>query len=203
MSRRADDGGSMLVELLVGMVLMSVIGLIVLDGIVGGFKAQRGLQDRGEALAQIRTAAQRVTRQVREANPVDHAEASTLTLRRDTTGGAQLRYHWYLQTTGGVTTLMQQTQPTLNGVATAAYSTGVPVLTGIDGTTLPFRYEPVAQWTAPSGSTTDAATCAVAGSSPVSYDPDCIGAITLDLVRNVRGHTPVTVHARVELRNNG
>jgi type II secretory pathway pseudopilin PulG len=203
-SRRADDSGSMLVELLVGMVLMSIIGLVVLDGIVGGFKAQRGLQDRGEALAQIRTAAQRVTRQVREAHPVDWAERTTLTLRRDDTSTTQLRYRWYLQTTGGVTSLMQQTQPTdRNGVALAAYSTGVPVLAGIDGTTLPFAYEPVAQWTAPSGSTTDATTCAMAGTSPVTYDPACIGAVTLDLVRKVPGHTPVTVHARVELRNNG
>jgi type II secretory pathway pseudopilin PulG len=188
----------MLVELMVGMILMSVVGLIVLDGIVGGFKAQRGLQDRGEALAQIRAAAQRVTREIREANPVLSATATTLTIEHDTdTAGITVTKTWTLDTSGSTASLVLDT--TLTGGPTVRTT----VLSDLDGSTLPFAYRSISGWSPPSGSTVDAVTCAEAGTSPVTYSQSCIGAITLSLVRNISGHTPVTVSARVDLRNPG
>jgi type II secretory pathway pseudopilin PulG len=197
-SRVRSDDGSMLVELVVGMILMSIVGLIVLDGIVGGFRAQRGLQDRGEALAQVRTAAQRVTREIREASPIVVATATTLTLVHDTDTGS-VRKTWTLLPEGSAATLVLDTT-TLPTVGTGT-STRTTVLSDLDGTTSPFEYSHLSGWAAPSGSTVDPATCAIAGTAPVQYDHYCIGAVTLHLVRTVTGHTPVTVNATVELRN--
>lgn len=194
--RARSDEGSMLVELLVGMILMSIVGLIVLDGIVGGFKAQRGLQDRGEALAQIRAAAQRVTREIREADPILFATATTLTITRETdTVGVSVTKTWTLDTSGATASLVLDT--TLTGGPTVRTT----VLSDLDGTKLPFTYDNIPGWTPPTGVAVDADTCVVAGTSPVQYSQSCIGTVTLDLVRNVKGHTPVTVHAPVDVRN--
>lgn len=191
----------MLVELLVGTVLMSIVGLIVLDGIVGGFTAQRGLQDRGDALAQIRTAAQRVTREIREASPIQSgATATSLTIVHDTnTSGVTVTKTWTFVTSGSRASLVQDTTTTTAGVAGTPVRT--TVLSDLDPTTLPFTYRPVSGWTAPSGSTVNATTCAISGTSPLAYSKYCVGQVTLHLVRTISGHSPVTVNATVDLRN--
>lgn len=201
--RRRSDDGSMLVELVVGMILMSIVGLIVLDGIVGGFKAQRGLQDRGEALAQVRMAAQRVTREVREADPIVIAEATQIAVKHDTDTGSVIK-RWYLDT--ATSSLMLDTTVTtvVGGVSTTAPTVTTTVLSKLDTTQLPFDYRSSTSWNAasvPAGYTVDNGTCATAGTSPVSYWKDCIGRVELSLIRNIPGHTAVTVNAEVELRN--
>lgn len=200
MSRRTGaDDGSMLVELIVGMLLMAIVGLIVLDGIVGGFRAQRGLQNRGEALAQIRTAAQRVTREIREASPILTATATSLTIEHDTDNNGSVTKTWTLDTSGSTASLVLDTTTTTGGVASAPVRT--TVLSDLDGTTLPFDYDNIPGWVAPSGSAVNADTCAISGTSPVSYSRYCIGTVFLHLVRNISGHTPVTVDATVDVRN--
>jgi type II secretory pathway pseudopilin PulG len=199
MSRRAGaDDGSMLVELIVGMLLMAIVGLIVLDGIVGGFTAQRGLQNRGEALAQIRAAAQRVTREIREASPILAATATSLTIEHDTDTGSVTKT-WTLVTSGSTASLVLDTTTTSGGVVGAPVRT--TVLSDLNGATLPFEYDNILGWVAPSGSSVNADTCAIAGTSPVAYSRYCIGTVILHLVRNVSGHTPVTVNATVDVRN--
>jgi type II secretory pathway pseudopilin PulG len=186
----------MLVEVLVGMILMSIVGMLVLDGIAGGFRAQRQLTDRSEALSKARQAAQRITREIREANPVLTAQAGKLVVRRS--DGAN----------GYVTTTYEQAGTVLNQTVTTTSASGVsttgatvPAIDSLDGTTLPFTYEQVPGYTAPAGVTLVSGSCALSGVTPLTYLPDCVGKVTLKLVRTVKNHTSVTLEATVDLRN--
>ncbi len=185
----------MLVELLVGMVLMSVIGVVVLDGIVGGFKAQRGLQQRGDALNQVRTAAQRTLRQIRESTRIDSASNSALIIVRDD-GGASYCMKWELKTAGSTTYLEQSTSSDC-----VTFTGAQKVIDGLDPSVSPFSYLPKDQWAAPSGSNVSATTCRIGSGSPATYSRHCIGAVTLSLSRVTTGHTPVSVDAQTDLRN--
>ncbi len=192
MKRTRDESGSMLVELIVGMLLMGIVMTMVTDGILGGFKAQRGLTDRGEALESVRRAAQRVTREIREADSVSDATATTLRITHPTDGGSVERYYALDSTR---TKLVQTTT-----VVGATTSTSTNVITDLDPTSSLFSYTPVDGYTA-SDSSINASTCAIASTAPVRYSHDCIGTVKLTLVRLVRSHTPVSVDALVDLRN--
>lgn len=183
----------MLVEVLVGMILMSIVGVLVLDGITGGFKSQRQLTDRSQALESARRAAQRVTREVREANPVIEATASRLRVRRSDGAGGTVLVTFELT---GTALTRQVTRTTAAGVATAAAAT--TVIDSLDGTTLPFLYEARSGYTPPTGVS---AACVITGSSPLAYASDCIGKVTLRVVRTVKNHTSVSVEATVDVRN--
>jgi type II secretory pathway pseudopilin PulG len=194
--RAGDDAGTMLVELLVGMILMSIIGVIVLDGILGGFKAQRVMDSRSAELASLRTAVQRVTREIREANPVRYATATTLTIYHETDTGSVTKT-WQLDTTDKA--LKVSGFVVTNGVTTTLPTT--TVVSGLDVTKLPFSYAPVPLWVAPAGSTVDASTCAISGTSPVEYEGKyCIGSVTLRLALTTTAN-PVSVTATVDVRN--
>jgi type II secretory pathway pseudopilin PulG len=186
----------MLVELVVGMVLMAVVGTIVLDGVIGGFKAQRVMESRSAELASLRTAVQRVTRELREADPVLSASATSITIEHATDAGSVQRT-WWLDSASG--SLKAKSVVTANGVTTTTPES--VVVSGLDTATLPFSYAPVPGWTAPSGSTVDEGTCAIAGTSPVSYEGRfCIGKITLHLALTTTAN-PVSVSATVDVRN--
>ena len=66
----------------------------------------------------------------------------------------------------------------------------MPVITQLDGSTLPFRYYG-----------TTGTECAVQAGTPATYDPACVVQVRLQLVRLVTGHTPVSVDTWVDLRN--
>jgi type II secretory pathway pseudopilin PulG len=192
----------MLVELLVAMTLMSVVGVLVLDAVVGGFRGQKQLQDRAQALADVRTAAQRVTRDIRQADPVLGASALSLSVQHSLAGGGSLARSWTLVTVGAVTSLVQD-QVTTSAAGVVSPSVRSTVISGLDPATAPFSYSPLPQWSAPAGSPVDPATCAIAATSPVSYARDCIGTVSLHLVRLVPGHGPIPVDTTVDLRNSG
>ena len=193
----------MLVELLVAMVLSGVVGTIVLDDVVAGFRSQQRIQDRAEALARVRLAAESVSRQLRQADLLDAATDTQVVVERTDPNGTVLRHRWSVVTTGGRTDVVQETQ-TQTGAVASAWSAAGSVLTDVDAGTPVFVYGKRAQaWTPPVGSTTNATTCEVAGSSPKRYDPACVGTVTLHLVRKVRGAGPVSVDVAVDLRNAG
>jgi type II secretory pathway pseudopilin PulG len=198
---RARDEGSMLVEMLVGMVLMSIVGMLVLQGIVDGFRSQRILQNRSEALAEVRTASERLARDIRGANPVLSATGTTLQIRRYAPNGDSVRMVWEITTTGGVTSLKKSVYTTPVGSTTEGPAVTTTALDKLTASVEPFTYYPVANFTVPSGSTVSATTCAITGTSPVQYAPTCIGEVFLHLSRTVSGHTPVAVDAEIDLRN--
>lgn len=191
----------MLVELTVGMALMAIIGTLVLQAVVGGFSAHTQLADRGGALADVQLATERVSREVRNANPLQSAYATRLEIQRATPAGGHAVLSWWL-TTGTPATLQQQTSTyDANGTL---LSTGAPatVITGLDPSVAPFDYGTKSRWSAPVGSPAlDPRTCAVVGVTPATYARECIGTVTLRLAKLVPDHTPVTVTTVIDLRN--
>jgi prepilin-type N-terminal cleavage/methylation domain-containing protein len=75
-----DERGFSLVELLVVMMLLVVVGGIVTTSVVAGLTASRRGQERVYALTDLETAAQRVAREARAAQPVIAANSNLLDL---------------------------------------------------------------------------------------------------------------------------
>jgi len=196
-----DDEGAMLVELLVGMVLMSLVVVLVLHGIVGGFKSQRELQNRGEALAKVRTAAQRVARDIRAADPVLSATATRLEIRRYADNGDSVRMVWTVVTAGSSSSLTKSVYTTAVGSSIETGPVTTIVLDKLSSGVDPFEYIALNGFTVPSGSTVNTSTCAISGTSPVAYERTCIGEVLVHLSRTVSGHTPVAVDMQIDLRN--
>jgi prepilin-type N-terminal cleavage/methylation domain-containing protein len=81
-SRRGDDGFT-LVELLVVLILMGVVGGVAMTAIVTSLQSAAVTQSRVEALHELETALQRITRDLRVADPLrlsPDATESTLEL---------------------------------------------------------------------------------------------------------------------------
>lgn len=197
MRRGRGDAGVMLVELLVGMVLMGVIGTIVLDGIVSSMQAQRNLQLRSEAQNAARTAAQRMTRVMREASYIRGATATTLDVQR-TLADQSTQYDSYAFTGSGATAKITQTTTVVDPAGATTSTTTRTVIDQLDAATLPFSYSAATSWTPTSAVGAD---CLITGSSPSAYARDCIGYLTLRLSRVVPGHSSVRVLATVDWRN--
>ncbi|QBI21505.1 prepilin-type N-terminal cleavage/methylation domain-containing protein [Egibacter rhizosphaerae] len=83
LSRQVNEDGFTLVELLVVVLLLGVLGAAITSGIVSAHSAQRAQIERSDALAELRTAAERVSRDVRAADPLLFAEADRLEAKVD------------------------------------------------------------------------------------------------------------------------
>jgi prepilin-type N-terminal cleavage/methylation domain-containing protein len=79
-SRLRADGGFTLIELLVTMVLFGVVGSIVSSSIVTGLKDQTRMSAHAAEMAKLRTAMQRVTREIRSTYQVMSATGTQLVL---------------------------------------------------------------------------------------------------------------------------
>lgn len=185
----------MLVELLVGVVLAVTAATLALNGVRTGFSTQASLELRGKALTDLRTAMQRTTREVRSADPVLAAQDDLLVLR--TPDGAGTRRLTYSVVGGSL--LLDVVATSSTGVVTT--SPTQTVLRGLDPALDVFGYASVAGYTPPAGSGIDQTTCAIAGSTPASYDRDCIGSVTLRLSQLVRDQPTALLDDFVDVRN--
>jgi prepilin-type N-terminal cleavage/methylation domain-containing protein len=68
--RRNDQGGFTLVELLVVLVLLGIVGGIVGSAVITSFRSSRATTNRTVALHELETALQRMTRDLRAADPL-------------------------------------------------------------------------------------------------------------------------------------
>lgn len=84
---RSDARGFTLVELLVVLVILSILGAMVASSIVSGLRADAQARDRIEAFEDMQIAMERVSREVRAADPILAADtvndAITVRVRRD------------------------------------------------------------------------------------------------------------------------
>jgi prepilin-type N-terminal cleavage/methylation domain-containing protein len=85
-TRHADDGVG-LIELLVVVALLAVVGGIVSSGLVSGMRTTRQAQDRVDANAQLQRAAERISREIRAADPLLVAEPNRIEARVRRGGG--------------------------------------------------------------------------------------------------------------------
>ena len=84
--RAAQDEGFTLVELLVSIVLLGVVGAVVTAGIVTAMKTTRQDELRGDGSAKLRIAVERVSQDVRAADPLRIALPQGLVVDEDRIG---------------------------------------------------------------------------------------------------------------------
>ncbi len=107
------EEGFTLIELIVVGVISAVVGSIVMTGVVQGLRTTATIDDRVDALSTLERGMERVTRELRAANPLqldfggEYDTALTATVTR---GGMRIAYRYEVQTaTDGTDTLVQTT----------------------------------------------------------------------------------------------
>jgi len=112
--RAGQDEGFTLVELLVSIVLLGVVGAVVTAGIVTAMKTTRQDELRGDGSAKLRIAVERVSQDVRAADPLRIALPQGLVVDEDRRGKCVRSSY---QVAAG---LLQTQRTTYDSVATCA-----------------------------------------------------------------------------------
>jgi prepilin-type N-terminal cleavage/methylation domain-containing protein len=199
MSRlRNRDGGFTLTELLVVITLTGILGSIVLAAVTTGLHQQGQVQDRSDALAQTRTALQRVDRDIRSSNPLESAQANQIVLQE--VQATVTRTMTYSVVADGTTydLVQDETEVTSSGAAMPAVARVTLLRNVVNPASSPvFSFAPSATYTA-AASSVNPSTCAITGTSPVAYDPTCVGTVIVHL--EVR---PPSLHGPIDMTDNG
>lgn len=124
--RSTPQDGYSLVELLVVIGIFTVIGSITLGIMLSAFRTQRTQVDHVDALNRAKVAIERVTRDVRGANPIDVAEDDAIEITL-VEGGASSTRAWVLETVSGSRNLYRCTST----LATCSSATGQLVASGL------------------------------------------------------------------------
>ncbi|HVT22447.1 MAG TPA: type II secretion system protein [Mycobacteriales bacterium] len=189
---RRRDAGFTLTELLVSIGLFSIVSAMVTAASITGLRHQTKDQSRSDALARMRIAIQRIDRDIRAADPLLSASATQVVLRE--TDGGVTRVVTYA--VSGSDLAVSETRTAADGTTT----TGPTRVLVEDLTTASaFSFAPLTGYTAPAGSSVDAATCVMSGGL---IDPGCVGTITVHLVVKPPYVAPVTMSDNgTDLRN--
>lgn len=149
--RLADDAGVSLVELLIAVVLMAVIGGAVTTSLVQGMQLTMSTQNRFDALADLQKSVDRITRELRAADPIVRAnsndDTAVVEVYRDQAFAEKLRYTFYFCQADKVVKVRREVLPA-GAPTTPSCASADPTLltnvtrgTRIDGTTIPvFQY---------------------------------------------------------------
>ncbi|MGN6473610.1 MAG: type IV pilus modification PilV family protein [Mycobacteriales bacterium] len=195
--RRLNDRGFTMAETLVSIIVFGLVAVAVTEASISGLNHQRSLQNREDALAQARTALQRVDRDIRSADyPVWSVSATSLVLaEKQPTVTRRMTY----SVVGADLTVDERDYWTSGSVTNAPTRTLLKNLVNT-GTSPVFSFAPYTGYGAPSGIYVNTATCAMTGGT---IDTGCVGTITVALsVRPEYLHEPVSVTDNgTELRN--
>jgi prepilin-type N-terminal cleavage/methylation domain-containing protein len=164
------DSGFTLTELLISIGIFSIVSAMVTTAAVTGLHKQTEVANRDDALAQMRTALQRIDRDIRSTYPLLSASSTQLVLRE--VEAARTR-----------TVTFQVSGTTLTWGETNTYSNGttttIPdrvLLNNLVSTAGPvFSFAPTTGYVAPAGSGVNASTCALGS----GIDAGCVGTITV------------------------
>jgi prepilin-type N-terminal cleavage/methylation domain-containing protein len=94
-----SDAGFTLTELLVAIVLFAIVGGAITMAATSGLHHQREVQDRGDALAQARTALQRIDRDIRSTSALAYV-GSTAIAMNETGSGTTTQVCYWVDVTG-------------------------------------------------------------------------------------------------------
>jgi prepilin-type N-terminal cleavage/methylation domain-containing protein len=139
---RGDDSGVTLIELLVAVFLVGVVGSVVTAGIVTSMRTTRQDQARASSASQLRTALDRLTRDLRASDPLRAATATTLTMDEDRAGKCRRTYYRIAGTSlDWVTVDYTSLSVCKTNAGAATPSTGwVPLVQNIDSASSSFTY---------------------------------------------------------------
>ena len=199
--RRQRDGrdeGFTLVELLVTMFVLGILGAMVLSISISALKTSRTTQNRVVGTSQAQAATERISKDLRSADPLVAADANDVTAKVYRSGHCEI-HRWYVS--GG--SLLQDTQKygastncaTASGTPSAV-TTQTLVQTVLNGATTPiFTF---ARWD-------------TTANPPALFTmPAPVPAANVSLVDRVtvvidasqpENHAPVVVQSAVDLRN--
>jgi prepilin-type N-terminal cleavage/methylation domain-containing protein len=197
------DAGFTLVELMVTIGLLAVIGTLVTSAMINGLRQQTVITARITTVNDLRGVMERVTRDVRNGTTVLAARDDSLTIRQ--VGPVRTRVLTYaLRTFASERSLvLDETVLDASGTTIATPPEKVVIAHVPTSTATPFfLYDAAASYAPPAGSGVDPSTCYVAGSSPPSFSPSCIGSVTVHLFAKVpRVGATIDLRDTVELRN--
>lgn len=191
--RGMTDAGFTLTELLVSIVIFGIVSAMVTVASISGLGRQTQVANRDDALAQLRTALQRVDRDIRSANPLLSVSSNQLVVREIQAGYT----HDLTYSVVGTNLLQDQKTTSPSGVVTNA--TQRTLLTNLVVSSPVFTVSPKSGYTAQAGSGVNTTTCVLSG----AIDPGCVGSITVQ-VSIKPAHLPHAVtmtDGGVELRN--
>lgn len=181
---RSAAGGFTLVELLVVLLIFSVVGAMVAASMVRGLRADAQARDRIEAFEDMQIAMERVSREVRAADPILAADtvsdALTVRVRRDAA------CHDFTYEAGGGTLDVTQVRYTAD-CSTALGTSQLRLLRDLEPTTAVFEFR-------------DQGGAALTGAS---ITPGSIATVRISFEHVLElGQEPVTVSTVVGVRNN-
>jgi prepilin-type N-terminal cleavage/methylation domain-containing protein len=187
---RRSDAGFTLTELLVTIVLFAIVGGAITMAATSGLRHQREVQDRGDALAQARTALQRIDRDIRSAAPLAYASRTAIATNQTGSATTNQVCYWVQATSSTTAELRTRTTP---------YPSSTPCLAATTSSTVLLR-NLVNTDTSPVF--TPDPSCADSSSSG-GYDASCVTTITVQIsVQPSSLSQPVTVSDNgTELRN--
>jgi prepilin-type N-terminal cleavage/methylation domain-containing protein len=184
---RRDDGGFTLVELLVVIVLIGIVGAVTTTGLVQSMRASQRAQDRTAAFNELEIAMERLTRELRAADPIISISPTDVIVRVERGGTCQL--HRYTHTGTEVR------YGTASGCTATTTSATTRIVEDVQNTTptgAVFRYLTQAQ--------AAQASLPEAHQSTVT-DVEDVAAIWITLVREIPGQQDVRVSSVVNVRN--
>jgi prepilin-type N-terminal cleavage/methylation domain-containing protein len=196
---RRRDRGFTLTELLVVITITGILGSIIVAVVTMGLHQQTQAQDRSDAMAQARTAIQRLDRDIRSSDPLKTATDTSIDLCEVQPSTVE-DVTYSVVTVGSTVELVADTGNVSNCFATPASTTRAVLLKNLVATTTypVFNYSPVTGYTAPSDGSVSTLNCLRSGTSPAAYDPSCIGTVTVSLRVQPRSLT-----SPVQLTDNG
>ena len=174
-----DQCGFTLVELLVTLVIFGVVGGIVTSSTISALRSAASSESRIDALQELEIAMQRVTRDLRAADPLElvtgeYDDALGASIER---GGSRSSVRYRLVTAGGVDQIVRE-------------DTGTTLITALDNQS----DEPVFRYLDRFGveipCTTDCANAYLTSAQ-----------VQIRFVRQIDGSTPAIVESQVSVRN--
>lgn len=176
--RLHQDDGFSLVELLIAMFLAAVVGGVAVSGIVGGLQQSARTQDRIDAFNELQLAMERMSREVRAADPIIVATDTRIEVqvRRD---GQCSQFSYEL--TGDVL----RVQRDVSNDDCETFTTGMP--TPLASEVVNPVGRPMFSYQTHDGS--------------VATTEDEIGVVNIEIQRDIPDQPPVAVSTVVNVRN--
>lgn len=176
---RSSDGFS-LIELLVALLIAGVVGGVAVSGIVGGLHQTARTQDRIDAFSELQITVERMSREVRAADPITDATPDRMEVQVRRDGGC---FRFVYELAGDE--LQVRRDVSADDCATFTPGASTPMVSDVinPGGRPLFTYQ-----------TSDGA--------PTTSLED-ISTVNMEIVRDLRDQQPVAVSTVVNVRNAG